>query len=374
MKAPSFGCYVHVPFCSALCPYCDFAVVVGRPELHERYCDALVAEATAAEPFGRPAETLFVGGGTPSFVDPLLLARTIERLRALAAVREDAELTIEANPESVDARALRALRAAGVNRLSIGAQSLRDHVLRGLGRTHDAKDVGAAVTAARAAGFDNVGLDLIYGGPGESPADWTASLRAAIALEPEHLSCYALTIEPRTPFGEAVTRGRMAEPTQDALADRYEIAVDLLSAAGFEHYEISNWAKPGKESRHNLLYWTQGDYIGLGLGAHSHRAGVRSWNTRALKRYLTDPARARDGQERLDARQRAEEWLALRLRLVEGVDIADASRRLDRDLTSAAATLTAAGLTRLDGSQLRLTTRGLLLENEVALHLLNNAA
>jgi oxygen-independent coproporphyrinogen-3 oxidase len=326
-----FGIYVHVPFCSALCPYCDFAVVIGRADVHERYCEALVTEASGYR--GTPeAGSLFVGGGTPTVLDPGLLRDTILRTREALPLADGAEVTVEANPESVTEAGMRALVAAGVNRISIGAQSFAPHVLRELGRTHSAEQAANAVASARAATIENVSLDLIYGDPGESMQDWTNSVARALELGPDHISAYALTVEERTPFGKAVARGTMQEPEQDDLAAKYEIAGGMLEAAGYRHYEISNWARPGFESRHNLLYWTQGDYIGLGIGAHSHRDGVRWWNTRALTRYLADPAGARDGEERLGDTDRAEEWLSLRMRLVEGVRLAEATTRLGRDL------------------------------------------
>lgn len=364
------GLYLHVPFCSALCPYCDFAVVVGRAGEHERYCDALVAEAEAVA-FDGPVGTVFIGGGTPSLIEPGLLARTIDKLRGIVGWADDAEMTMEANPESLDSDGLRALRDAGVNRVSIGAQSFRAHVLRGLGRTHDVSQIGDAARAARAAGIDNLNLDLIYGGPGETTGDWRASLEAAIGLEPEHLSCYALTIEPRTAFGTAVERGSMRAPDDDASAQRFELACDLLGTAGYEHYEISNWSKRGQACAHNLVYWTQGDYLGLGLGAHSHRTGHRWWNTRRLRDYLADPATARAGSETLNDAQRADEWLELRLRLLEQMDLAEARAHTGRDLAPVARALEADGLAVVTEGRVRLTISGMLLENEVALRFLS---
>ena len=354
----SLGLYVHVPFCSALCPYCDFAVVVGRSEQHAAYCDALVEEGKA-KTWGETASTVFVGGGTPTLVDAPMLADALDRLFGIIPVEPDAEITVEANPDSITTSGLRALRA---NRVSIGAQSFDDDVLRGLGRTHSSRDVVAAVEAARAAGLDDVSVDLIYGGHGEDDASWARSLARAIELGVEHVSCYALTIEERTPFGSAVARGAMRAPDDDALATRFEMAVDALGAAGFEHYEISNWARPGKRCAHNMNYWTQGDYLGLGLGAHSHRAGHRWWNTRALQRYLADPARAVDGEERLDDRARAEEWVSLRLRLSGGVVMEDLETRLG---VIGVEPLVAGGLVAIDQGVLRLTTRGMLLDNDV---------
>lgn len=364
------GLYVHVPFCAALCPYCDFAVVVGREDLHRRYCDALLTEADAAGWQG-PFDTMFVGGGTPTAIAATMLAETLAKLRAGLAVVPDAEATVEANPESVDEASLGLLRAAGLNRISLGAQSFEQRALAALGRTHAPEDTVRAVAAARAAGFDNLSLDLIYGAPGESLDDWRRSLRAAIDLGVEHLSCYALTIEERTAFGSAVARGAMAEPEQDALADRYELAIAMLAGAGYRHYELSNWAKPGYESRHNLGYWTQADCLGLGVGAHSHRDGRRWWNTRSIRRYLADPGGAREGEERLDDPARGDEWLALRLRLVEGLDLREAAARTGRPLAERARGLADVGLVALDGGRLALTARGMLLENEVALALLS---
>lgn len=367
-----FGIYVHVPFCSALCPYCDFAVVVGRHERHEAYRDALIAEARAQGNLP-VATSLFVGGGTPTALEPALLGDLILGIRETLNVSPDAEVTIEANPESLSEEGMRSAVAAGVNRVSIGAQSFVPDVLRALGRTHSIEQASKAVTTSRAAGVENVSLDLIYGGPGETIGDWTNSLDRAIGERPDHISAYALTIEAATPFGKAVARGAMREPDQDDLAAKYELTCATLEAAGYHHYEISNWARPGFESRHNILYWTQGDYIGLGIGAHSHRAGHRWWNTRTLGRYLADPNQARDGEETLTAAERNEEWLSLRMRLIDGVDLAEASARLGRDVRAAAVEWERAGLLVVEGETLRLTTRGMLLENEVTLRLLDSA-
>jgi oxygen-independent coproporphyrinogen III oxidase len=363
------GLYVHIPFCSALCPYCDFAVVVGRAADHAGYVEALRAEFAGAD-FDGPFDTVFIGGGTPSFIDPALIGRFFVPPGPLSLEERNQEITLEANPESIDATRAAAWRAAGVNRLSIGVQSFDDAVLRTLGRTHTADAVAPAVAAARTGGFDNLSLDLIYGTHGEPPDSWRATLDAALALQPQHLSCYALTIEERTAFGTAVAAGRMADPDQDELAAKYEHTCATLEAAGFIHYEISNWARPGFESRHNLVYWTQGDYLGLGLGAHSHRGGERWWNTRSLTRYLADPAHAREGSETLDGEQQAQEWLSLRLRLLDPIDLSDAAARLGKDLHVPAKTCEALGLARLDGDRFWLTTRGMLLENEVTLRLL----
>ena len=352
-----FGIYVHVPFCSALCPYCDFAVVVGRTDVHEQYCDAVIAEARAQRDVP-VANSLFIGGGTPTVLSPHVLRDLVARLREALPVSPDAEITIEANPESATEEGMRAAAQAGVNRVSIGAQSFAPHVLRALGRTHAAGQISEAVRFSRAAGIGNVSLDLIYGTNGETVQHWTESLERALREGPDHISAYALTIEAATPFGKAVARGAMSEPEQDDLAAKYEIACAALEGAGHHHYEISNWARPGFESRHNTLYWAQGDYVGLGIAAHSHRQGHRWWNTRALARYLASPTEACDGEEVLTQDQRAEEWLSLRMRLIDGVDLAEACTRLGRDVRGAAAECARAGLLGVEGDTLRLTARG----------------
>lgn len=355
------GLYVHIPFCATVCPYCDFAVVAGRRSSHEAYLAALLTEARAVGPL--TATSIFIGGGTPSFVSASLLSDTLRSLRALFG-GTDAECTVEVNPESASVETLRALADAGVNRVSIGAQSFDPVVLRALGRAHTPSAIADAVAAARAAGIDNVSLDLIYGTAEETDASWEASLRAAVALRPEHLSCYSLQIEEGTPFGTAVARGAMAEPDEDALATRFEVASAVLGSEGLAHYEVSNWALPGRASQHNMTYWAQGDYVGLGLGAHSHRAGHRWWNTRDLSAYLADPARARAGEEHLTDAERAQEWVMLRVRLTEGVPLGEAAARLGYPLP--VDDVIAAGLGVIDDGTLRLTPRGLLLGNRVA--------
>jgi oxygen-independent coproporphyrinogen-3 oxidase len=369
--APAFGIYVHIPYCISRCPYCDFNTYVGIEDTAPEYVDALLREARSwAERAGaREAGAIFAGGGTPSLLDPTLMRKMLDGLRATFHVSGDAEITIEANPETVDIERLSGFRDAGVNRISFGAQSFRTEVLATLGRAHTAERTEAAVREARAAGFDNLNLDLIYGTPGESFDDWRLSLEKAIALDPEHLSAYALTIEEGTAFGADVAAGRMPSPDDDDMAAKYELALDMLADAGYEHYEISNWAKPGRACRHNLVYWTQGEYAGLGAGAHGHLDAARVWNEKAPRTYIERAPDARAGEERLTEAARGDEWLQLRLRLVAGLDVDEAARRVGRDLSPALEYLERAGLVTRADRLARLTRRGLLLQSEVALRI-----
>jgi len=384
-----FGVYVHVPFCLSRCHYCDFVTYTGMEGLRRPYAAALRTEAELAvanllQPEAeRPTVTsVFVGGGTPTLLPAADLARVLDRLRALLPFAPDTEITVEANPETVTPEAAATLAAAGVTRVSMGAQSFDDRVLRALGRTHDARRPAEAVAALREAGTVagrpfSLNLDLIYGCPEEDEASWATTLAAAAALEPDHLSAYALTIEPATKFGRLVAAGQMAEPDEDLLADRYHTTCETLKAAGYEHYEVSNWAKPGRASRHNRTYWRRGHYLGLGAGAHEFTGETRRWNTGSVPDYLAAVGAGRRpvaGEEALDRAQARFEALALRLRTSDGLSAAEA-RALSIDPAGAeVATLRAAGLLAppehddQDDDQdqvLRLTERGMFLHGEV---------
>jgi len=370
-----FGIYLHVPFCLTRCHYCDFVTYTGMEGLRRPYAAALGEEAamvTAGLGPGLPEVTsVFVGGGTPTLLPPGDLGRLLARLRELLVFGPGAEVTVEANPETVDAAMAEGLAGAGVTRVSMGAQSFDDRVLAALGRVHDAARVAAAVATLRAAGVPALNLDLIYGGPGEDAGSWSATLEAALALEPEHLSAYALTIEPATKFGRLVAAGGMAEPDEDDLADRYETACAALTAAGYHHYEVSNWARPGHASRHNLTYWRRGRYLGLGAGAHEFDGTTRRWNGNQVPDYLQRVRQGRRptaGEERLDPTQARFEALALRLRTAEGLGPDEASS-LGVDPAGAEADhLRAAGLLA-PGPGLRLTEKGMFLHGDVVARL-----
>jgi oxygen-independent coproporphyrinogen-3 oxidase len=365
-RAQETGVYVHVPFCASRCDYCDFATWTDRAHLVDAYVDACVRDIERrALP---PVDTVFFGGGTPS----LLPARQLTAILDAMPRARDAEVTVECNPDSVDGEKLRAYADAGVNRVSFGVQSMRPHVLAALGRTHDPDNVARAVAAARDAGIVRCNLDLIYGTPGESVADWDATLDDALALEPGHVSAYALTVEPGTPLGRAVAAGERAAPDDDDQALKYELADERLSVAGLSWYEVSNWARPGEECRHNLLYWHGGDYVAIGCAAHGCTDGRRWWNVRTPERYVAAVAAGRSaeaGAECLDPEGRQAEAAVLALRTSTGIKLplpaADPS-----GVDSCIDDLAAAGMVVRAGDRVVLTRRGRLLGNEVAARLL----
>ncbi|KAF2414995.1 coproporphyrinogen III oxidase [Microbacterium sp. B35-04] len=371
-----FGVYLHVPFCRVRCGYCDFNTYTSselRGARQDQYADTLLREvdlaAAVLERAGgnRPATTVFFGGGTPTLLPPGDLARMLGGVRDSFGVVEGAEVTVEANPDTVSPAVAAELAASGVTRLSIGMQSAVPHVLAALDRTHDPENVRTAVSAARDAGLD-VSVDLIYGAPGESIDDWRASLEAAIALEPDHISAYALIIEDGTKLARQIRRGEVAAPDDDLQADMYELADDLLAGGGFDWYEVSNWARDtGHRSRHNLAYWLGSDWWGFGPGAHSHIGGVRFWNVKHPAAYAQRLAAGESpaaGRESPDAEARTLESVLLRTRVREGLPVSE----LQGEGRHAVAALIADGL--IDGpTALRghvvLTRRGRLLADAV---------
>ncbi len=383
------GVYVHFPFCGVHCPYCDFAVEVRDEIPHDAYADAVVAELAARRAWFDGAgalQSIYFGGGTPGLWRPDALARVIDAACAgfgvAAAARAALEITVEVNPGEVDLPRLQALARAGVNRLSLGAQSFDDRLLRAIGRNHAAAAIPAAVAAARAAGIDNLSLDLMFGLPEQTLSDWQRSVDAAIALAPAHLSAYALTIERGTPFGALDRAGRLPRAGDDAVAAMFEWARDALAAAGFAHYEVSSYARPGRRARHNSLYWQAAGaaYLGVGASASSFRpladgTGWRFANPRATATYLK-AVRAGGGSpapvhvERRTAADLENEALWLGLRTIDGVDRRAHRLRYGRDPTDrrdvAIERCQRAGWLVVDEVHLRLTPAGLLFADEVA--------
>ncbi len=410
MNREPLSLYLHIPFCSLKCRYCDFNSYAGLEELVEPYVDALIAEMGLWSRFagGRPVPTVFFGGGTPSLLPIEQVERIMIALRERFALAPGAEVTLEANPGTVDPEYLRRLLALGVDRISFGVQSFFDDELAALDRIHSAAEAEEAYRWAREAGFQRVNLDLIYGLPSfDSPSAalraaqdermerWQASLERAIGLRPDHMSLYALTVEEGTKLAYDIEHGRVAEPDGDAQAEMYEWSQERMAAAGYRQYEISNWSLPGQECRHNLVYWRNGDWLGLGAGAHSHLAGTRFADVYSPRRYVelvreAEPAGPPDTKADLPAMLRSmrqvtyveeprpelarADTLIMGLRLNEGVSLSEFRRRFGPGADDAyAATFeefVSMGLLERANGRIRLTPRGRLLANEVFTRLL----
>jgi putative oxygen-independent coproporphyrinogen III oxidase len=318
------GLYIHIPFCRSKCDYCDFYSLAGRENRMDDYQKALLAHMKETGPLtrGYQVDTVYFGGGTPSFYGEKRLRALLSAVGKHFDLSKDAEITVECNPDSVDKKMLAALHRAGVNRLSLGVQSARDCELQRLHRPHDFRQAWAAVEAARAAKFKNLSLDVIYGLPGQDMAAWQDTVEQVLALEPEHLSCYGLKVEPGTPLDDRVVRGEVL-PDDDMQADMYLWMVDRLAAAGYRQYEISNFARSGFQSRHNLKYWMGRPYIGFGPGAHSDFGGRRYSFVRDLDAYITGVlggGAVIDESELIPQRERGGEYLMLRLRTTRGIE------------------------------------------------------
>jgi oxygen-independent coproporphyrinogen-3 oxidase len=362
--------YVHWAFCPYVCPYCDFAKWAYDDRAAQRYLNALKAEIARAPALD--ATTVFYGGGTPNAYAPEDLVAVLALLRERFGVRDDAEVSAEVNPDRALTERFEVLAAGGFNRLSIGAQSFEAAELHVLGRQHDADDVAETVRRARAGGFRNVNIDLMFGVPGQTEASWARSLDAAIALGVEHVSTYGLTIEEGTPYARWQAREPAAFADDEREARLYALAIERLTAAGFEHYEISNFARPGFRCEHNANYWRNGPYLGLGVGAASYLAGVRSVHTRDRAAY---EAAALAGEpipgdsEELTGDARTGEAMMLALRTSEGVDARTFRERYDVDVFTHYAPIiaeyAAAGLLVADERSVRLTARGRFLANDV---------
>ena len=381
LGARPLGIYLHVPFCSVRCGYCDFNTYT-LTELGAdgasvaTFADAAVRELRfAGEVLGSagPVDTVFIGGGTPTMLAPEDLVRMVDGVREVFGLAEGAEVTTEANPDSVTPEGLARLAEGGFTRVSVGMQSAVPHVLRVLERTHQPANVALAVEAARAAGL-HTSVDLIYGTPGESLDDWRASLDAAVGLEPDHVSAYALVVEEGTRLAAQVRRGQVPAPEDDDEAAKYEVADEVLRSAGYEWYEVSNWARtPGARCRHNEGYWDDGNWWGVGPGAHSHVGGVRWWNVKHPNAYaarLASGVSPAAGRETLTAEQRHDERVLLGVRLAEGLPVED----LQAAGRAAVAGLIADGLVdaaaALRRQRVVLTRQGRLLADTVVRRLL----
>ena len=376
--ARPFGFYVHVPFCTVRCGYCDFntytADELGPGASRASYAETAIAEVRRARQVlgdrDVPVSTVFFGGGTPTLLDPVDLGSIVRAIDGEFGLADGAEVTTESNPDSVDATDLAALRAGGFNRISFGMQSAVPHVLEILDRTHDPRRVPQVVEWARRAGFEQISLDLIYGTPGESLTDWETTVEAALANRPDHVSAYSLIVEEGTALARRVKRGELPMPDEDDLADKYVLVDERLGGAGLGWYEVSNWARDdASRCRHNLLYWTGGNWWGVGPGAHSHVGGVRWWNVKHPAAYADRIASDRSpafAREVLDDESRRVERVLLELRLRDGL----ASEVLHEDGRAAVPDLVARGLLVEDAGRLVPTRTGRLLADAIVRDLL----
>ena len=376
------GLYLHIPFCSAICNYCNFNRGLFDAAQKARYVDALIVEIARAGQAGEAgqagrqeasgADTVYFGGGTPSLLDPPDVVRILTVCREAFDVSLDAEITLEANPETVDEGRLAAFRAAGVNRLSFGVQSFREPELRRLSRLHSADRARQALADARAAGFDNVSLDLMMWLPGQNVSEWLDSVDAAIAVSPEHLSLYLLEVYPNAPLKEDMARAKWSQAPDDDAAVMYLAAMDRLEAAGYEQYEISNVARPGRRCRHNLKYWQDGEWFGFGCGAHGTVRGMRTKNVAGTDDYIERISRGEPAAAEtrgLSAGERLGDALFMGLRLADGIDLEDIGRRHGVDVWQKHGAelepFLAGGMLKRNGSRLALTRQGMLVANEV---------
>jgi oxygen-independent coproporphyrinogen-3 oxidase len=370
----SAGLYIHFPYCVSICNYCDFDRQATGFASIPRYVASVAAEIRLHE--RRPVHSIFFGGGTPSLMTPEQVTAILTAARETFDLLPSAEITLEANPGECTVERLSGFRAAGVNRLSIGVQSLDDATLLALSRRHSADEARAAVSAARAAGFDNLSLDFMLGLAGMTVENWLETLDAAIALAPEHFSCYILTVDERVPMGRDVARGRLILPSDDAIAEQYLATGERLARVGFHQYEVSNWARPERESRHNLTYWRDEPYVGIGAGAAGWHNGVRYKNAPSPKRYMASVANGRADrveEEQPDLPTRLGDALAVGLRLREGLDLDDLGSRIGVDVRSAIGPaldeLLGAGVLEWHGRRLRVTEGSILVTSEILVRL-----
>lgn len=381
MNEESLSLYLHIPFCRHRCSYCDFNTYTSLADLQDEYARALVTEiAQVAGDTRRPVHTIFFGGGTPSLMSPQSLGEILAAVRHYLALADDAEVTMEANPGTVDLDYLTAVSQLGINRISFGVQSAIPNELALLEREHDFTAVVRAMTLAREAGITNLNMDLIYGVPGQTMASWEESVRTLLELTPTHLSLYCLTIEPGTPMQRWLQNGRIQPPDPDLAADQYELACQILAEHGYDHYEISNWALPGQPCEHNLTYWRNGEYLGLGAGAHGHANGVRYHVVKQPRVYIRrlqeqkalgyplSTAVAESYQ--LSRKEAMSDTMITQLRLLnEGLDMAGFAAKFGQTVEESydkiLAELVDWGLVKAENGRLLLTEKGWFLSNQV---------
>lgn len=373
------GLYIHIPFCRAKCNYCDFNSYPGKEDLMESYFHALEAEIGLCAPEAGDSEfgTVFIGGGTPTLAGPALIYRLMNACRSRLNISGDAEISMEANPGTLTFEKLAGYRACGANRLSVGLQAWQDGLLKELGRIHTSGEFEENFRLARKAGFRNINVDLIFGIPGQKINEWSETVSKVVGLGPEHISCYSLKIEEGTVFGDRLESGLMEEPDDELDRKMYWYAVNRLEKSGYRHYEISNFAKPGMECRHNLVYWTTGEYLGIGAGAHSFMNGVRFNNVYGVEEYIDSIGKGkkpRENEQPIGRTESMSEYMILGLRLVDGIRAGDFKARFGEDPDAVygekLAALERKQLLERDGDRIRLTAVGLDFGNTVFMEFL----
>lgn len=380
MTKDAIGLYIHFPFCLRKCLYCDFPSYAGKEFLMDDYLDAVRIEIGEIKKriTGRKIETIFWGGGTPTLFHGEKLKNLLDYIKENLVITEDAEITTEANPETLDKKKLEILKKAGVNRLSIGMQAGQDCLIKKLGRVHSIKDVERSVQWAKALGFDNINLDLMFGLPDQTLDQWMETLAVAVDLGVEHISTYALIIEEGTPFYELESQGKLNTPSEEVEREMYHKGIDYLKRNGYIQYEISNFAQPGKECRHNLIYWKNRDYIGIGSGAHSSLDGERWSNYSDISEYIDSIATKKtaiEHRQKISIQEQRFETIMMGLRLIEGVSKLEFRQRFNNDIRyyygEAIDKLKAQGLLAEDKNSIYLTSKGMDLQNQVLLHFMD---
>lgn len=371
----SFGLYVHIPFCPQRCPYCAFTILTGHTAFYSRYVEAVCSELCQWHSLAHkgPLQTVFFGGGTPSILTPEHLQHILDTASNVFGLAAQAEVTLEANPTTADAQKFAALRAGGFNRLSLGVQAFNDADLQALGRWHSAAEAEVAYDLARRAGFHNINMDVIFSVPGAPRTHWQQTVQRLLALAPEHISTYALTIEEGTRLARRYRQGRLQPVTEEEDAWAYEWGMETLVAAGYEHYEVSNFARPGRRSQHNWGYWQGVEYLGVGMSAHSFVDGRRHWNVRTIRAYLAALEAAQspcEDHERLTAKAARQERVWLGLRTCEGILLQEAERRALLTHPKFQAMLDTQ-LLQLVASHVRLTPAGFLVADAIAVEVCN---
>jgi oxygen-independent coproporphyrinogen-3 oxidase len=374
MALKEIGLYIHIPFCKSKCFYCDFNSFSRKEDLISPYFEALKAEIDYYGDSLRDhcIKTIFIGGGTPSYVEVKYICRLMEACRRTFNIKEDAEISIEANPGTLDAEKLLLYKSKGINRLSLGLQASQDYLLREMGRIHSRTDFLHGFSLARKAGFDNINVDIIFGLPGQTLDEWSQTVLDVVKSGAEHISCYSLKIEDETIFGRRLQNGTLTPADDELDRSMYYFAIEKLTESGFIHYEISNFAKPGYECRHNLIYWKAEEYLGIGAGAHSHLRGVRFNNIYSIDEYISAVSKGKtpkENQQIIGKNEKMAEFMILALRLVAGIDTKEFKERFGLNIFNVFGRqlekLNKKQLIELEGGTIRLTPSGLDLANQV---------